>query len=299
MSAIYRRSFDEPDEVIEVEGVRSELISIGGMSLAHDTHYPGWHWVEHVGPLVGTDWCESHHMSFAIKGQMHIEFRDGSGVDCKPGDVMDIPPGHDAWVVGDEPFETLSFMGGATWLTPLQTLKERILVTLLFTDIVDSTGAARRLGDRRWAELIGSHDQRMAGTVDRHRGRVAKLTGDGVLAIFDGAARAITCAMACRQDARDLGLEIRAAVHTGEVEMAGEEIHGLAVHEASRIMSHAAAGEVLVSDLTKTFARGTHLAFEEHGTVELRGMGEPLLLHRVTDGLRSSVATSEPERDGM
>jgi len=211
---------------------------------------------------------------------------------------MDIPPGHDAGVIGDEPFETLAFMGGATWLTPLQILKERILVTLLFTDIVDSTGMARRLGDRKWAELLGSHNQRMGGTIDRHRGQVAKLTGDGLLAVFDGAARAIRCAMACRQDARDLGLEIRAAVHTGEVEMAGEEIHGMAVHEASRIMAHAGPGEVLVSDPTMTFARGTHLEFEDRGVVEMRGPNEPLRLHAVTDGLRNPGNTSDSSRTG-
>ena len=85
-----------------MEKVRSELISLGGTSLAHDTHYPGWHWAEHVGPLVGTDWCESHHMSFAIRGQMHIEFRDGTAIDCRPGDVMDA--GSDVLQTDSRPF---------------------------------------------------------------------------------------------------------------------------------------------------------------------------------------------------
>jgi class 3 adenylate cyclase len=168
-------------------------------------------------------------------------------------------------------------------LSPLQTLKERVLVTLLFTDIVDSTGVALRLGDRAWTDLLGSHNQRMADAVDRYRGQVAKLTGDGVLAVFDGAVRAIRCAMACRREAADLGLTIRAAVHTGEVELAGEEIHGLAVHEAARIMAHAGPGELLVSDLTRAFVRDPQLRFDDRGAVELRGFEGSMLLHSVID----------------
>ncbi len=155
-------------------------------------------------------------------------------------------------------------------------------MTLLFTDIVDSTGLASRLGDQRWTDLLGSHDQRIADAVDRYRGQMVKLTGDGVLAVFDGAARAIRCAMACQQVAKDLDLSIRAAVHTGEVELAGDEIHGLAVHEASRMMSQAEPGEVLVSDFTKVFAADSELHFEDKGKVELRGLGEPVRLHSVS-----------------
>ena len=209
--------------------------------------------------------------------------KDGTEFDCRPGDLTDIPAGHDGWVLGDEPFEMLAWMGGTTWLSPLQTLKERVLVTLLFTDIVDSTGAASRLGDQKWTDLLGNHDQRIADAVDRYRGRVVKLTGDGVLAVFDGVARAIRCAMACQQVAKDLDLSIRAAVHTGEVELAGDEIHGLAVHEASRMMSQAEPGEVLVSDFTKAFASDSQLLFEDKGKVELRGLGGSVRLHSVSN----------------
>ncbi len=282
MDPVFRRNFDEPDEVIEVEKARSELITLGGLTIAHDTHEPGWHWAVHVGPHVGTTSCQSHHMSFVIRGRLRVRLDDGTEFEVGKGDVLDVPPGHDSWVVGDEPFEVLAFMGGATWLAPLQSMKERILVTLLFTDIVGSTSVARRLGDHGWAELLVNHNQRTSESVRRHGGEVAKLTGDGMLAVFDGAARAIRCAIACRQDAADLGLEIRSAVHSGEVEVAGEEIHGLAVHEAARMLAHADVGQVVVSDLTKTFARGTHLEFEEVGEVELRGLEDPMRLHLVT-----------------
>ena len=115
-----------------------------------------------------------------------------------------------------------------------------------------------------------------------YRGRIFKTTGDGVLAVFDGAARAIRCAIACQQVANDLDLSIRAAVHTGEVELAGDEIHGLAIHQASRMMSQAEPGEVLVSDFTKVFAADSELQFEDKGKVELRGLGEPVRLHSVS-----------------
>ena len=156
-------------------------------------------------------------------------------------------------------------------------------MTLLFTDIVDSTGVVSRLGDQRWTDLLGSHDQRIADAVDLYRGHVVKLTGDGVLAVFDGAARAIRCALACQQVAEDLDLSIRTAVHTGEVELAGDEIRGLAVHEASRMMSQAEAGEVLVSEFTKAFASDPQLQFEDKGNFTLRGLDEPVRLHSVSN----------------
>ena len=283
MSQVYRRNIDEPDEVIELEKVRSEMVSLGGAVLSRDVHEPGWRWAEHVRPAVGTEWCETRHVGYVLKGHMRILMKDGIEFDVRPGDLTDIPAGHDAWVLGEETFEALTWMGVRTWLSSLQTLKERVLVTLLFTDIVDSTRVARRLGDQKWTDLLDSHDQRTADAIDRYRGQVIKLTGDGVLAIFDGAARAIRCAIACQQVAKDLDLSIRAAVHTGEVELAGDEIHGLAVHEASRMMSQAEAGEVLVSDFTKAFARDPQLQFEDKGKVELRGLDEPMRLHSVSN----------------
>jgi class 3 adenylate cyclase len=283
MSPVYTRNFDDPDEVIEIEKVRSEILSLGGMGFSHDTQEPGWRWSEHIRPLVGTEWCETRHVGYVLKGHMRIRLKDGTEFDCRPGDVMDIPAGHDGWILGDEPFESLAWMGGTTWLSPLQTLKERVLVTLLFTDIVDSTGVAQRLGDQGWGDLLNSHNQRMAESVDRFRGRLTKFTGDGLLALFDGAARAIRCALTCRREAADLGLTIRAAVHTGEVELAGDEIQGIAVHEASRIMTHAGPGEVLVSDVTRIFARDPQMRFDDLGEFELRGMDETLRLHSVTE----------------
>lgn len=283
MPGPYTRNIDQPDEVVEAGKVISEIVTLGGISLARDTHQPGWRWSEHIKPLVGTEWCESRHVGYALRGRIRVLMIDGTEFDCRPGDLMDLAPGHDAWVLGDEPFEMLAWVGSTTWLSPIQTLKERVLVSLLFTDIVDSTGIAQQVGDRRWTELLNTHNQVMSDVVDRHRGQINKLTGDGMLAAFDGAARAVRCAIACRQSARDLGLTIRAAVHTGEIEFTGEELHGLAVHEASRLMSHAGPGEVLVSELTKNFVRDARFAFEDRGELELRGVDEAIRAYVVLE----------------
>ena len=98
----YRRNFDDPDEVIELEHLKSRTLTLGGLSLAYDIHEPGWRWKEPVRPVVGTEWCESRHAGFVISGRVRIRLRDGSEFECRAGDTVDIPPGHDGWVIGDE-----------------------------------------------------------------------------------------------------------------------------------------------------------------------------------------------------
>ena len=278
----YARSLGSPDDVIEIEGLRVEIVDLGGITVARDTHQPGWRWSTHVRPLVGTEWCETRHVGLVLAGRSHLVTKDGHEFDFAEGDVIDLPPGHDAWVVGDEALVTVTWMGARTWLMPLRALKERVLVTLLFTDIVDSTGTAGRLGDRSWTELLTGHDQRLTDVVDQFGGRVAKLTGDGMLAVFDGAARAVRCALTCRKTVSDLGLSIRAAVHTGEIELVGDEIHGLAVHEAARILKLAQENEILVSGTTTDLVRDTELNFEDRGLHELRGLDRKRQLFAVS-----------------
>jgi class 3 adenylate cyclase len=269
----FARNFGSPDETIEAEGVVSDHVDLKGMTVARDTHQPGWRWSVHVRPLVGGDWCETRHLGYVLRGQLRVVMREGVEFDLREGDVFDLPSGHDAWVVGDDVFETLSWMGARTWLMPLLSLKERVLATLVFTDVVDSTGAARRLGDRAWADLLSTHNQRIADIVDHFQGRLVDRTGDGMLAVFDGAARAIRCALECDSAVIDLGLRLRAAVHTGDIEVAGDEIHGMVVHEAARMLELAGAGDVLVSSGTVDLARDAGLSFEDRGEHELRGVG--------------------------
>jgi class 3 adenylate cyclase len=280
----YHRNFDDPDEVIELELLTSKILGLGGMSLVMDIHQPGWHWMDHVRPVVGTELCESRHLGYLISGHLGVRLRDGTELAPAPGDAIDIPSGHDSWVNGDEPAVTVTWLGGVTWLAPLRTLKERVLVTLMFTDIVDSTGMAQRLGDQRWLDLLAGFNQRTAESIDRYRGWLVKFTGDGALALFDGAVRAVKCALACRRDAAELGLTIRAGVHTGEVETAGEEAQGFAIHEAQRIMAHADPGEVLVSATTMALARDPLLKFEGRDEVQLRGLDQPIGLFSVATG---------------
>jgi pimeloyl-ACP methyl ester carboxylesterase len=149
---------------------------------------------------------------------------------------------------------------------------DRVLVTVLFTDIVGSTERAAELGDAAWKELLERHDELIRGELHRFRGREIDTAGDGFLATFDGPARAIRCAESVREGARDLGLDIRAGLHTGEVEMAGEKVRGIAVHIGARVASMAGAGEVLVSSTVKDLVAGSGIDFEAIGSHSLKGI---------------------------
>jgi class 3 adenylate cyclase len=149
---------------------------------------------------------------------------------------------------------------------------DRTLVTVLFTDIVGSTERARQAGDRRWAELLDAHDRLAHELVARFGGRLVKSTGDGVLATFDRPGRAIRCATALRDRLRGIGVEIRAGLHTGEVQFRGDDVGGIAVHIAARVMATAAAGEVLVSRTVHDLVTGSDYVLEDRGAHSLRGM---------------------------
>jgi len=149
---------------------------------------------------------------------------------------------------------------------------DRALATVLFTDIVASTEHATRLGDQRWRQLLDQHDDIAARELDRHRGRKVNPTGDGMLATFDGPARAVRCAQAIVAAVRPLGIEVRAGVHTGEVELRGDDIGGIAVHIGQRVSALAGPGEVLVSRTVTDLVAGSGLEFEERGEHELKGV---------------------------
>jgi class 3 adenylate cyclase/dihydrofolate reductase len=149
---------------------------------------------------------------------------------------------------------------------------ERVLATILFSDIVDSTGRAARLGDKQWRQLLDRHDQVTRAEVDRWHGQVVKTTGDGVLATFDAPTRALRCAFGLMDALAGLGLEIRAAIHTGEVEMRSQDVGGIGVHIAARALSEAGTGDVIVTRTVRDLATGTDLEFEPIGSVGLRGI---------------------------
>jgi class 3 adenylate cyclase/dihydrofolate reductase len=159
---------------------------------------------------------------------------------------------------------------------------DRVLATVLFTDIVDSTGRAASLGDRAWRQLLDRHDQVARTEVDRWHGRFVKNTGDGVLATFDAPTRALRCAFALRDAFTHEGLEIRAAIHTGEVEMREGDIGGIAVHIAARALDEADDRQIVVTRTVRDLATGTDLHFRQLGTVSLRGVPGTWELHEVT-----------------
>jgi class 3 adenylate cyclase len=149
---------------------------------------------------------------------------------------------------------------------------DRRLAAVLFTDIVGSTGHAAAIGDSRWRDLLDSHDAVARSRIHQHRGRLVKLTGDGVLAHFDGAEPGIRCALALRNALAVLGIEIRAGLHMGEIDLRGDDISGIAVHIAHRVLRLAKPGELLVSGTVPRFTRGAGLAFRDLGQHELKGV---------------------------
>jgi class 3 adenylate cyclase len=150
---------------------------------------------------------------------------------------------------------------------------DRVLATVLFTDIVGSTEQATKLGDRRWRELLERHHALVRQQLERFKGREVDTAGDGFLATFDGPARAIRCASAIENGVRAIGLEIRAGVHTGECEVFAEKVAGLAVHTGARVASQARPGEVLVSSTVKDLVAGSGIHFEDRGEHDLKGVG--------------------------
>lgn len=161
---------------------------------------------------------------------------------------------------------------------------ERVLSTVLFTDIVESTAHAARLGDRGWRELLDRHDALIEEQIARHKGRAVKSTGDGFLATFDGPARAIGCASAVAGAAPALGIDVRAGLHSGECELRDDDIGGMAVHIGARVAARAGPGEVLVSGTVKDLVVGSGIEFEDRGEATLKGVPGEWRLYAVRAG---------------
>jgi pimeloyl-ACP methyl ester carboxylesterase len=159
---------------------------------------------------------------------------------------------------------------------------DRVLSTVLFADIVGSTERAAQLGDHRWRDVLDSYYAAADDEIERLRGRRVKTLGDGVLATFDGPARAVRCAQGLAMKTRALGLEVRSGIHTGEIELMGEDVGGIAVHISSRVTDHAGAGEIVVSSTVKDLVAGSGIEFEERGSHELKGVPGRWNLYAVT-----------------
>lgn len=279
---LQRRRFTEPSDVRAFSRGRVEVVELDDTVVGRMTYEPGWRWSVDVRPLAGTDACQYHHLGVTMSGRLRIQMQDGTELEVGPGEVFEIPPGHDAWVVGDEPWVSVDFEAMRTYGKAKGVTDERILASIVMTDIVDSTRLAGELGPARWHDVVGEHNRKATVAVDRLRGRLVKTTGDGIIAQFDGAERAVRGAAAIREAADALGLQIRAGVHSGEVQATADDVRGIAVHTAARIMAVAGPGEILVSATVMDIVEGSGLRFEDAGVHELKGLHGPRQLYRLT-----------------
>jgi class 3 adenylate cyclase len=158
---------------------------------------------------------------------------------------------------------------------------DRVLATVLITDVVRSTDQVAGMGDRRWSELLATHDDLIRDELERFRGREIRTTGDGFLATFDGPGRAVRCACAIRDAVRAIGIHMRVGLHTGEIELRGDDIGGIAVHIAQRVQTHAQPDEVLVSRTVADLVGGSGIPFADRGTHTLKGVPDPWQLFAV------------------
>ena len=280
MARLQSKPLESPDEVRPTPFGRVDIYNLDDLVIGRMVFAPGWHWLEHVQPIAGTSLCQYHHVGICVSGRLMNRLEDGTSIEIGPGQVFEIPPGHDGWVVGDEPFVAYD-VAGVRSFARVDTNTQRILGAVLFTDIVDSTALAASIGAARWRELVGIHNERIQFELDRFRGRLVKTTGDGVLALFDGSERAVRAAAAICIEAKRLGIMIRAGVHTGEVELTAGDVRGLAVHVAARVMAVAGPGEVLVSATTWELVADAGLAFEDAGIHELKGVTGARQLYRL------------------
>ena len=200
MARLQSKRFDEPDDLVALPLVTEQVVLLGEVHVARIVHQPGWSWSEHVKPVAGTPSCQHHHRGVVLQGEEEVEDDTGARRTIRAGEAFEVPPGHNARVIGDEPFVTIEFGGVLGWGKPAEA-GERFLATLLVTDIVDSTKVAARLGDAPWKKLLAEHNEGARIQLDRFRGVEVATTGDGFLAFFDGAARAVRCAAAIRNRA--------------------------------------------------------------------------------------------------
>jgi class 3 adenylate cyclase len=272
VTRLQRKSFGSPEQVRDLGRGRMAVVNLDETAVGRMKLEPGWRWSVDVAPKVGTASCQIRHLGAAISGHLHVAVEDGSEMEIRGGDAYEIPPGHDAWVVGDEPWEVVEFASARTYGATEEDTGVRILGTVLMTDIVGSTAALERVGDARWHSMLLAHNERLRTQIDVFGGREVRTTGDGFQVLFNGAARGVRCAAAMVDAVAPLDIEIRAGLHTGEVELAAGILHGLAVHAAARVSALAGPSEVLVSSVTRDLLDGSGLMFEERGVHELKGL---------------------------
>jgi class 3 adenylate cyclase len=282
VARLQAKSLENPDEVRPTPFGHVDIYNLDDLVIGRMVFEPGWHWMEHVQPIAGTRLCQYHHVGICVSGRLGNRLEDGTTNEIGPGMVYEIPPGHDGWVIGDEPFVAYDVAGVRSFARVEEHL-QRVLGAVLFTDIVDSTAIAERLGPVRWREVVGQHNERIQFELDRFRGRLVKTTGDGVLALFDSSERAVRAAAAICLAAKALGLTIRAGIHTGEVEMTAGDVRGMAVHVAARVIALAGPSQVYVSATTRDLVADSGMVFVDAGMHELKGVSGARQVYRLAE----------------
>ena len=272
VARLQRRRFSETKDVRHPPSGRIEVVELDDRVVARIEWAPGWRWSKDLKPIAGTDACMSHHVGLSISGRLRIQMEDGVEMELGPGDVFEIPPGHDAWVIGDEPYVSVDFEALRGFAAPGVNSRRRILASILMTDIVDSTALAVSHGAARWREVVRSHNKIAERAIDQGGGRMVKTTGDGVIALFDSAERAIATAVRLIEAVHPLGLRIRTTVHSGEVEVTESDVVGVVVHATARMLGLAGPDEVIVSSTVHDLLDGTEFEFEDYGLHELKGL---------------------------
>src|SRR3954451_10834037 len=205
MARLQRPRFDDTQDVRVTPGGRVEMVELDDRVVAKITWEPGWRWSENMKPITGTQFCQSHHVGIVLQGTLRIQMADGVELEFHSGDVLEIPPGHDAWVVGDEPVVTVDFEAMRGFAKADGRVR-RQLATVLMTDIVDSTAQAVALGPAKWQDVVSRHNERAERTITSHDGRLVKTTVDGVIVLFDSADSAVRAAMAIGDAVTPLGV---------------------------------------------------------------------------------------------
>lgn len=282
MARLQRKRFTDPDDVRLVPNGRIDVVELDDRVVGRLSYEPGWRWSKDIKPIAGTETCQFHHVGITLSGRARISLPDGIELELGPGDVFEIPPGHDAWVVGEEAWVSVDFEAMRAYARAEPTSGRRALFSILFTDIVDSTALAVAHGAAGWRDVVSRHNELSERVVDRHTGRLVKTTGDGIIALFDSAERAVRAGSDLSDALRSIEVRIRAGVHTGEVELAQGDVRGVAVHTAARIMALAGPDEIWVSATVRELVDGTGLEFDDRGTHGLKGIPGERQLYSVT-----------------
>jgi class 3 adenylate cyclase len=272
VSPVGVRDFGEPEAVVTYPLGATYQVRLAGTVVSRHVLQPGWSWETHAQPLVGTVSCELYHRGVVLRGRMGVRTDEGEDVVIGPNQVFDLAPGHVTWVEGDEELVMVDWAGGAGFDTQPGE-GARVMATILFTDIVDSTVQARQKGDAAWRHTMTMHEDIVRAVLVRFGGREVETAGDSFLIVFDGAERAIRCGLELVDALAAIQVPIRVGVHSGEVALSDESVRGVAVHAAARILAEAGSGEVLVSGTTRDLAEGAAgLAFESRGRYRLKGL---------------------------